>query len=89
MHCSARSSGTFGTTEWSAYRTSPLRSAAVVFTHGMPAARVLPAQQVADVVALPISRKVSTVRRCSALASRIAQTLAGDHGISRPGASMT
>ena len=43
----ARSSGTLGTTEWSAYTTSPCRSAAVVLTHGMPAARVLAAQQVA------------------------------------------
>ena len=34
-----RSSGTLGTTEWSAYSTSPARSAAVVFTHGIPAPR--------------------------------------------------
>ena len=39
--------------------------------------------------ALPISRNVSIVRSCSALASRIAQTLAADHGISTAGASMT
>ena len=89
MHCWAISSGTLGTTEWSAYTTRPRRSAAVVLTHGIPPCWSWRRTRSWTPVARPMSRKVSMVRSCSPLASRIAQTLAGVHGISVSGASAT
>ncbi len=89
MHLFASAFEMFGTTEWSAYSTSPLRSAAVVFTHGMPPSASCRASRSWTSVALPISKKVSTVLSCSPLASRIAKKLRGVQPISDDGSSMT
>ena len=89
MHFWASAFGTFGTTEWSAYNALPARSAAVVFTHGIPPALSWRASRSRALVALPMSRKVSIVRSCSPLASRIAKKLVGVQLISVSGSSST
>ncbi len=89
MHFWARAFETFGTTEWSAYSTSPLRSAAVVFTHGIPPPLSCRASRSRTPVALPMSRNVSTVRSCSPLASRIAKKLVGVQFINVSGSFST
>ena len=89
MHFWASALETLGTTEWSAYSALPARSAAVVFTHGIPPPLSWRASRSRTSVALPMSRKVSIVRSCSPLASRIAKKLVGVQFINVSGSSTT
>ncbi len=89
MHWSARALDTLGTTEWSAYSTCPSRSAAVVLTHGIPPPASWRLSRSRTSCALPMSKKVSIVRSCSALASRMAQKLDVDQGMRMLGAFTT